>query len=513
MSSNATPMKIIEANASNPGKTGKQMEDANILFNAPASPVLGGEISIALVADGIGGQKGGEEASRIALETIKNHFLSNPTSDVLRAIADALEAAHAAIKERQEADPSLLGMGSTATVAVIASDRLFVGSVGDSRAYLLRKEEFKRITNDHTWVQEALDLGRISPAEALVHPNRHVLRRYLGMQGALAVDLRPAEYLWPGETVLLCTDGLTDLVPDSTIKDVVTSKTPQEAAKKLVGLALEGGGYDNITVMILKIPESGGALISAPVGWKSILSSPIGMGALVLGNVLLLCIVAFLFLRVFGPSSSEGPTPTIEVAKAVFGVTRSPIPQVGVGAGTTAPTVTPLPTFTPPPPTPNWTPPPPPVLRTPPNGYLFSGPEANVVFSWDSVGTLPQDIYYVLTIRKFVGNNLVLDYKHWTKETKVQLDPAFYSAFYAFSGSDFQLAMKITGNGSTGIGTTQLIAPARFDAFVTLYRLTIENPDGTKGGTPLGSDGPPLSFFWGTPSTPTPTPCLTYGCR
>jgi serine/threonine protein phosphatase PrpC len=512
MSSNTNPMKINNGIETNVGKTGKQMEDANLLFTAPASPVLGQEITVAVVADGIGGQKGGEEASRIAIETIKNYFLSNPTSDVLRSIADALQAAHSAILEREKVDASLLGMGSTVTVAVIAGERLFVGSVGDSRAYLLHKEEFKRITNDHTWVQEALDLGRISPAEAQVHPNRHVLRRYLGMQNALAVDLRPAEFLRQGDTLLLCTDGLTDLVSDTTIREVVSSKSPQDAAKKLVALALQGGGYDNITVMILKVPEPLGAVIAGPLKWQSILSSPISMGALVLGNVMLLSLVAFLILRTLSPSAAETPTPRIEVVIPPSAI-RSPAAQAAVVGGTSAPTVTPLPTFTPLPTTPNWTPPPAPILHSPPSGFLFSGPDANVVFSWDSAGTLPPDVYYVLTIRKYVSNKLVLDYRHWTKETSVKLDPAFYFLYYALNNGDTRLAMRDAGNRHSATGLLQQLAPAKFDAFVTLYRQTGATSDGTKLGTALGPNGPTLSFLWGPPAAFTPTPCLTYGCR
>ncbi|WP_455387518.1 PP2C family protein-serine/threonine phosphatase [Petrachloros mirabilis] len=512
MSANTSPMKIVEGTSVNQGKTGKQMEDANLLFTAPASPVLGQEITVAVVADGIGGQKGGEEASRIAIDTIKNYFLSNPTSDVLRSIADALGAAHDAILEREKVDVSLLGMGSTATVAVLTGERLFVGSVGDSRAYLLRKDEFKRITNDHTWVQEALDLGRISPAEAQVHPNRHVLRRYLGMQNALAVDLRPAEFLGPGDILLLCTDGLTDLVPDATIREVTSSKSPQDAANRLVDLALQGGGYDNITVMILKVPEPLGAVIAGPLKWQFILASPVAMGTLVLGNILLLGLVAFFVLRTLGPSTAATSTPTIELVIPPSGI-RSPAAQAAVVGGTSAPTVTPLPTFTPQPTTPNWTPPPPPILRSPQSGFLFSGPDANVVFSWDSAGTLPSDVYYVLTIRKYVDNKLVLDYKHWTKETSVRLDPAFYFAYYALNNGDTRLAMRDSGNQHSAIGIALQLAPAKFDAFVTLYRQTGATSDGTKLGTALGLDGPLLSFLWGPPVVPTPTPCLTYGCR
>jgi protein phosphatase len=161
-------------------------------------------------------------------------------------------------------------MGTTCALAVIAGRRLFICYAGDSRIYLLRNKTIRQISVDHTWIQEALDYKLISREEAKQHPNRHVVRRHLGGKADVKPDLRlrladgesneQSEQhqglpLNPGEVVLLCSDGLTDLVDDAEILEAVLVNDLDGAVATLIKLARERGGHDNITVVILQVPE------------------------------------------------------------------------------------------------------------------------------------------------------------------------------------------------------------------------------------------------------------------
>ncbi len=192
-------------------------------------------------------------------------------SEPLVTLREGIGQASASIREQSEFEAGQQGMGSTCVCALVIGEQLYIASVGDSRIYLLREGKIQRLTTDHTWVQEAIEHGVISAEEAQDHPRRHVIHRYLGSSKPTEVDIRlrlnadesdpeteanQGMNLLPGDQVLLCSDGLTDLVSDEEILSISQgSPTHEEALEKLVDLANERGGHDNITIVSLLVPE------------------------------------------------------------------------------------------------------------------------------------------------------------------------------------------------------------------------------------------------------------------
>jgi len=256
---------------SHPGMTHKNNEDryavsAYIVGKDDAKPVV-----FAVVADGIGGHRAGEVAAELAVNYISQGVSESNSYKPVKTLQDAIEdasqaiAAHSAGKAEQE------GMGSTCACAWVIGNQLYTAHVGDSRMYLMRGGKIKRITKDHTWVQEAVEKGIITPEQAHDHPNVHVIRRYLGSLELPNVDFRMwldgAETddearsnqgfeLEPADIILLCSDGLTDLVWDDEILKIICSERDLiSAAENLVNTANQRGGHDNITVVLMKVPK------------------------------------------------------------------------------------------------------------------------------------------------------------------------------------------------------------------------------------------------------------------
>jgi protein phosphatase len=208
------------------------------------------------VADGMGGHAGGEVASSVALETLRERFSETPehTTDALvRAIQDA----NGAVYERSLVDPSLRGMGTTLTaVALVQRDgheRLAVVNVGDSRTYVVQDGILLQITRDHTYVEDLVAAGEITADEARYHPQRHIITRALGIEQDVQVDAWEATP-GPGDRYLICSDGLFNEVDDGQISAVLTgTPDPQDAADALVALANDAGGRDNITVVVVDV--------------------------------------------------------------------------------------------------------------------------------------------------------------------------------------------------------------------------------------------------------------------
>lgn len=209
-----------------------------------------------VVADGMGGHLAGEKASMSAIETIGERLsgeaLERSTeADLLQVIGDAIQAANRVIVQASLSDASMRGMGTTATVALASQQAVYLGHIGDSRAYLMTGEHIEQVTEDHSVVAQLLRARAITPQEAARHPYRNVITKCLGMQ----MDVEPDTMLvsWsPGDRLLLCSDGLSGLVSDEEMLKVVTDvAAPQEACEQLVALANERGGFDNITVILL----------------------------------------------------------------------------------------------------------------------------------------------------------------------------------------------------------------------------------------------------------------------
>jgi protein phosphatase len=198
------------------------------------------------VADGMGGHRGGDVASRLALEAL---------GEGDRALADRVREANRRVYERSMVDRAVAGMGTTLTAAVVEGDRLRLAHVGDSRAYLLRDGRLRRLTEDHTLVHRMVTRGQLTEEEAAEHPYRSVLTRALGTEPDVAVDEAVVE-VRAGDRLLLCTDGLTGMVPEARVAEILrTVRDPQEAADRLVEEANEAGGLDNITVLVLEVED------------------------------------------------------------------------------------------------------------------------------------------------------------------------------------------------------------------------------------------------------------------
>jgi len=213
------------------------------------------EIGLFLVADGLGGHRAGEVASRLGAETIHGFLKAHPVTDnstINQLIKKAVDNAHEVILNRAFNNSNLRGMGTTVVLALCRGDRLYIAHVGDSRAYLINSEGIKLLTEDHSLVHRLLKTGEITREEARTHSQRHVITQCLGSDGYFGPDINT--YGWtPGDFLLLCSDGLTDMVDDKTIKKVVLENKNdiQHGADELVKLANEGGGRDNIAVLIV----------------------------------------------------------------------------------------------------------------------------------------------------------------------------------------------------------------------------------------------------------------------
>jgi serine/threonine protein phosphatase PrpC len=212
------------------------------------------------VADGLGGHQGGEVASAMAVEplaALDGHAFAD-AREAAEALAEAIREANLAILRRARSDPELWGMGTTVTAAAVAGDRVLqLAHVGDSRAYLLRAgAPLRQLTIDHTVVQEAVARGLLTRQQAAVHPQRGVVTRAVGLDPQVPVDLPEPLELEPGDQVLLCSDGLTEVVDDEPIAAVLASQADgDDACSALIAAANQGGGPDNVTVVLLRVAD------------------------------------------------------------------------------------------------------------------------------------------------------------------------------------------------------------------------------------------------------------------
>ncbi len=212
---------------------------------------------LAIVADGMGGYEGGQEASRIAVETIEQTYSEGDYSDPQSLLTNGIRAAHNRVLQYGIEHPGLAGMGTTCTAIALISANLYFAHVGDSRLYLIREGKPTRITRDHSYVNRLVETGLISSQEAETHPHRNILTAAVGAGIEVVPEYPPAPIqLASNDNLLLCTDGLWGVVTDEEIGKAVDGKPPQSACESLVRLAKERGGPDNITLMILRINKS-----------------------------------------------------------------------------------------------------------------------------------------------------------------------------------------------------------------------------------------------------------------
>lgn len=236
-------MRFVWASVSHVGMVRAGNEDSVY----PSDPGETSNSLLAAVADGMGGHVGGEVASSTALEAA----VGNDGTP-----ADRLRAANEAVVDAIDDDPSLTGMGTTLTLGWFdESGMLDLAHIGDSRAYLMRDGELSQLTTDHTLVAELLASGRIRPEDAANHPQRHLVTRAIGIAGDIAVDETRIE-LEVGDRILLCSDGLTTMLSDEGVGEILDgSPAPDDAAWGLVEAANAAGGHDNVTVVVVDVLE------------------------------------------------------------------------------------------------------------------------------------------------------------------------------------------------------------------------------------------------------------------
>lgn len=221
-------------------------------FFEPTEPVLLAERgSVYAVCDGMGGHSAGQIASELALKTFVKAYYDLELPDIDTALTTAVEAANALVREVAQAIPGRRGMGTTLTAAALVEREAHIVHVGDSRCYLVRADGIQQVTDDHSYVMEQVRQGLMTLQEAQYSPYRNVITRSIGME-----QVEPDIYRVPleaGDRLVLCTDGLTTHVLDEAIAETVRSHSPSAAAQRLVEMALEEGGSDNVTVIVVHV--------------------------------------------------------------------------------------------------------------------------------------------------------------------------------------------------------------------------------------------------------------------
>lgn len=216
------------------------------------------ELSLFTIADGMGGAAAGEVASQIFIDTALEVFSSPPhrsRDERLESVQEAFRLANERILKYGETHPHHQGLGCTAELITFTDETYVLGHVGDSRTYLLRRGELKRLTRDHSYIQEQIDQGLLRPEEAKHHSLRHVILRAVGIEEALALDLVRGR-IFPGDLFLLCSDGLTDMVEDGHIQNLLLSSLRlDQKVEGLIELANTAGGKDNITVVLCEVTQ------------------------------------------------------------------------------------------------------------------------------------------------------------------------------------------------------------------------------------------------------------------
>jgi serine/threonine protein phosphatase PrpC len=250
MEEDKAEFEITHACRTDVGKTRDHNEDyALVEIPTPAQACSQGMAFV--IADGMGGHQAGEVASEQAvLQTIREYY-ARTEGDVPTRISQAIQAANVSVYDMAQTHAARAGMGTTIVMAVVLGQQVYVANVGDSRAYLVRHGAITQLTCDHSFVGEQLRAGLLTREQARSHPQRNVITRALGSAPQVQVDVHQGE-LQVGDVVLLCSDGLTEHVPDELLLAVAVRNDPEPMVDRLIELAKEGGGSDNISVIALR---------------------------------------------------------------------------------------------------------------------------------------------------------------------------------------------------------------------------------------------------------------------
>ena len=347
--------------ATHPGLTGKVNEDRFKVTSYKPDTNRKNISSLIVVCDGIGGHRAGDVAAQMGVSLITEKIIAGDVRHPVKTIESAVLETSEAIHQASLTDPQQHGMGATVAIAWVIGDRLYTANLGDTRIYLWRKNYLVQLSTDHTWLQEALDAGLISDRMGSQHANAHVIRRYLGSKKPPEPDFR----LWffekeldvdaiknqglrmlPGDILLLCSDGLTDLVADNEIQTVLESTSVEEAPEKLIEMANLRAGHDNITVICAQVPPSGRGVFK----WKAKKRLAVGcISTLVVLSLLTTGIILGLRWRNqnLQPDETAQPGVTLTLPQETATQTHASTPTATHSPTFTQGVFTPKPTLTP----------------------------------------------------------------------------------------------------------------------------------------------------------------------
>ena len=245
---------IEAASLTDVGRQRSNNEDSYLYWEAGSDEEFRRKGRLAVIADGMGGYEGGQEASRLAVETVRAVYEHALGADPQVTLLEAFELAHQSIQRYATDHPQFHGMGTTCTAVAIVGRQLHFAHVGDSRLYHIRAETISRLTRDHSYVGKLVESGIVRSEDAESHPQRHVLTAALGSGRQVVPDAPDRPFpLEEGDTLVLCTDGLWGVVGDLDLARAAQSNSSAEACVALVRMALERGGPDNITVSVLRV--------------------------------------------------------------------------------------------------------------------------------------------------------------------------------------------------------------------------------------------------------------------
>ncbi len=246
-------MRLRVGACTSAGRQRPENQDYLLYRIATIEPDAVRRCSLFVAADGVGGNVGGAVASELAAKTVAAMFPRDGGDEPDLRLAAAIGAAGEAVAKRATASPALTGMATTLVAAVVRDGRVWMANIGDSRGYLVRDGVAEQITEDHSLVEESVRAGTLSRAAAEVSPYRHVITRSLGGREAVEVDTFGPRPLQADDRLLLCTDGLTEMVTARVMARIASRPDPEDAARALVAEANENGGPDNVSVIVVAV--------------------------------------------------------------------------------------------------------------------------------------------------------------------------------------------------------------------------------------------------------------------
>ena len=250
-SNSIEPCDIKAVVVSDLGNIRTNNEDMGLFFKIADENLLREKGYMLIVADGMGGHNAGEVASRMATDIICREYYNQSNSSVEKNLEKALSLANKTIFEKASSQPAFQGMGTTCTVLVVIDQDVYYAHVGDSRAYIQKNGSIMQITEDHTYVQQLVNSGDITVAEAAVHPKRNILTNAMGTKAELRIDTGKCKYSFENnDRLLLCSDGLYDYLNDEELNKILIENNMKNAATAMVAEAKARGGHDNITVVL-----------------------------------------------------------------------------------------------------------------------------------------------------------------------------------------------------------------------------------------------------------------------